>query len=484
MKKLQAALLLAAALLLSENMYAQKHATGLEFDDATYQNTDRLSPALKFTSRDLPVFSLRKYCPTPGDQGEMGSCVGWATGYAALTITMAIADSINSKDVITAMARSPLYIYNQIKTHGCDPGGSRFNDALNLLKAKGDCKKSDFDPNDCNPQPTDKENTKAAGYKVKEFYNIFGISDNPDAKVAATITSLNAKKPVVAGINLTASFDNVDNTGVWSPTPDEKLQGGHAVCVIGYDNMLKRFEILNSYGVGWGNKGFFTMSYADFGKYCKYGYQIVLEKGVESSGNTAAPKTVLSGTFNFKKFAGYDADKDVYNFNSVSPQLLNKYYTLPEGSVKKDDFYRIVASGMQKDNYVYIFSIKPDNSAEIIFPLSLSQEGSDVRDIAIVPDNNASVEIPVDPKRGLSTDLVGADYLCILYSSKKLDDIKTIVSTVNSTPGDFNTRLQQALGSRLIPLNKITYSNNVMGFTAPGDAGTVAPIVLRVNVIQ
>jgi hypothetical protein len=208
-----------------------------------------------------------------------------------------------------------------------------------------------------------------------------------------------------------------------------------------------------------------------------------LEKNVENNSNKQSLPG-LSGIFKFKKFKGYNSDKDTYDFNEVSPILNSNYYTLPAGSVKKDDFFRIVASGMQKDNYVYIFSIKPDNTAEIIFPLSLSRAGNDVQDIPIVPTSDASVEIPVDEKTGLSTDQTGVDYLCILYSGEKIEDIKTIVAAVNSSSGEFATRLQQALGNRLIPFDKINYSSNVMGFTAASSGGYIAPIILKVNVAQ
>jgi len=62
-------------LFLTSSMYAQR-VTGLVFDDKLYQNAARLSPSLKFTANDIPVYSLKKFCPTPGNQGNMGSCVG------------------------------------------------------------------------------------------------------------------------------------------------------------------------------------------------------------------------------------------------------------------------------------------------------------------------------------------------------------------------------------------------------------------------
>ena len=115
-------------------------ATGLIFDDSKYLQTDRLSFALKWTEADLPnLSSLKLYCPTPGNQGEIGSCVAWATGYAALTISMAIQNNVTDRAQITNMAKSALYIYNQIKrSDACSPGGSVLDDAMRLVQTKGD----------------------------------------------------------------------------------------------------------------------------------------------------------------------------------------------------------------------------------------------------------------------------------------------------------------------------------------------------------
>jgi C1A family cysteine protease len=49
------------------------------------------------------------------------------------------------------------------------------------------------------------------------------------------------------------------------PMPDlkkEKPQGGHAMNIIGYDDEKQIFICANSWGVGWGDKGFCYMPYA------------------------------------------------------------------------------------------------------------------------------------------------------------------------------------------------------------------------------
>jgi C1A family cysteine protease len=45
------------------------------------------------------------------------------------------------------------------------------------------------------------------------------------------------------------------------PGPNEQLQGGHAVCLVGYDDSKKAFLVRNSWGIGWGIAGYFWMAY-------------------------------------------------------------------------------------------------------------------------------------------------------------------------------------------------------------------------------
>src|SRR5579862_2962459 len=71
--------------------------------------------------------------------------------------------------------------------------------------------------------------------------------------------------PFVFGFSVYESFESseVAETGdVPLPSPGEGLLGGHAVLAVGYDDDEQRFLAMNSWGSGWGQKGFFTIPYA------------------------------------------------------------------------------------------------------------------------------------------------------------------------------------------------------------------------------
>ena len=70
--------------------------------------------------------------------------------------------------------------------------------------------------------------------------------------------------PFVFGFTVYESFEGPDvaKTGkAPMPNPSEAVLGGHAVCAVGYDDAQQRFIVRNSWGPGWGMKGYFTMPY-------------------------------------------------------------------------------------------------------------------------------------------------------------------------------------------------------------------------------
>lgn len=72
--------------------------------------------------------------------------------------------------------------------------------------------------------------------------------------------------PVVFGFSVYESFESarVAQTGT-VPMPNfdrERMLGGHAVLAVGYNDATKRFRCMNSWGEGWGDKGYFTLPYA------------------------------------------------------------------------------------------------------------------------------------------------------------------------------------------------------------------------------
>ena len=76
--------------------------------------------------------------------------------------------------------------------------------------------------------------------------------------------------PFTMGMSVYASFESrgVRETGrVPMPASDERLLGGHAVMVVGYNDKTERFIVRNSWGMRWG-----------IGGYCFLPYEFVLDE--------------------------------------------------------------------------------------------------------------------------------------------------------------------------------------------------------------
>lgn len=73
--------------------------------------------------------------------------------------------------------------------------------------------------------------------------------------------------PFVIGFLVYSSFESaqVAKTGIVPmPKPGEQPLGGHAICVVGFDDSKQWFICRNSWGTRWGIGGYFYMPYAYF----------------------------------------------------------------------------------------------------------------------------------------------------------------------------------------------------------------------------
>jgi len=76
--------------------------------------------------------------------------------------------------------------------------------------------------------------------------------------------SLSKNIPIVCGILVYESFKSkqVGQTGIVPmPNKNEKLLGGHAICIIAFDQETKLFTFQNSWSSSWGSNGFGQISY-------------------------------------------------------------------------------------------------------------------------------------------------------------------------------------------------------------------------------
>lgn len=208
------------------------------------------------TVKSLPTrMDLRPKCPPVYDQGELGSCTANALSGAFEF------DQMKQKDKFFMPSRLFIY-YNERVIEGdvSEDNGAIISDGVTTLTKQGVCPESEwpYDITKFAVKPTAQCYADGLKHVGKDHRRI--MQDlNQMKQILANGT------PFVFGFTVYESFesDAVAATGVMPmPKPGEQELGGHAVMCVGYDDVKKSFIVRNSWGTGWGDKGYFYMPYA------------------------------------------------------------------------------------------------------------------------------------------------------------------------------------------------------------------------------
>lgn len=206
--------------------------------------------------RTLPAkVDLRKQCPAVYDQGQLGSCTANAIG-AAFEFDMM------KQALANVFMPSRLFIYynervieNTVKIDA----GAQIRDGIKSVSKQGVC------PETLWPYVVEKFAQKPPTVSFSTALNYQALSYQ---RVTRTLNQMQGcladGYPFVFGFTVYDSFESeqMAKTGKLSmPKQSEKVIGGHAVLAVGFDNSVKRFIVRNSWGNGWGQKGYFTIPY-------------------------------------------------------------------------------------------------------------------------------------------------------------------------------------------------------------------------------
>lgn len=211
---------------------------------------------LVFDRRKIPAkIDLRSQCPAVYDQGQLGSCTGNAIA-AALEFEL-----LKQKEADFIPSRLFIY-YNERVIEGTvnEDSGAMLRDGIKSVANQGVCPEREwiYDISKFADKPTDGCYTDAVKFKALSYKRL------DSTKITVLKGCLAAGTPFVFGFSVYESFESqeVAQTGVVNmPTPNENLIGGHAVLAVGYDDAQQRFIVRNSWGVEWGQQGYFTIPY-------------------------------------------------------------------------------------------------------------------------------------------------------------------------------------------------------------------------------
>lgn len=385
---------------------ANLFSTGANFDPAKYSATEIYEPLSDNKKYPLPEkVSLLKYAPKRLNQGQQGSCVAWASAYSARSIMKARETGADPNTTTF----SPAFLYNQIALSGCQ--GSYLQEAMKVMQGKGlvPFEEMQYTDQDCSTKPNQQQLRSAEEYKIDGYQRLSGGANGNDiSKVNMLAIKQNIAQgaPVVIGMMVGGSFmQSMSGKDLWTPIDSDYSMrgfGGHAMTVIGYDDYkfaqnMGGFQIMNSWGEDWGNKGIAWVSYDDFNHFVKEAY------GIYPMADANAPTTTI-----------LDAKLGIIlNSNGANlgfTQIGNNTFQTNRDMKPNEDFKLETINNIEC--YVYIFAQEADGSTTVLFPYTAKHspfcgiKGQRLfpRDYSLYPD-----------------EVGNADYFAVVVTKRPLD---------------------------------------------------------------
>ena len=376
-------------------------------------------------------YSLRKYAPPIGDQGDKGTCVGWATTYAGMTLLENIELKRMGSTLDYNKCYSPQMTYDICKFSYDDDceDGTYIRTALEVLKNFGSVALEKY-PYQCNTiedrngvrrlysEYSDTESVKDLLIKsrmtrLKSYIALGGANIVENVKY-----SLYRNMPVVIGCEMYHSIQKNVLSGVWNGAIDI-YPGGHAMCVIGYDDKKEggAFEILNSWGNDWADSGIVWFRYSDFVKVVDEAYALTSLKRMKEN-------DIPLYNYNFTISA---IGKQSSSLLEVNPKQHYKwYYEMSIGGFDNDfvinyptnetKFKLSIKNNIPDGFYAYAFSICCGGKVSLIYPMNGTSE--------YFEGTNSGLIVPSDQFSGIPMGIrsyEGGTESCVLLCKNQLN---------------------------------------------------------------
>jgi C1A family cysteine protease len=207
-------------------------------------------------ARNLPEkIDLRPNFSRVYNQGNLNSCTANAIA-AAMEF-----DEIKQKIELPFVPSRLFIYYNERAMEGTidQDSGAQIRDGIKSVAKLGSCHEKEWPYLEHMLKIEPRKNCfkRARRYKALEYRRL-------GHNLVQMKSCLASGFPFVFGIKVYSSFEGVAvrrSGHLQMPMPKEKFVGKHAVISAGYDDSKKWFIVRNSWGEGWGIRGYFTIPY-------------------------------------------------------------------------------------------------------------------------------------------------------------------------------------------------------------------------------
>ena len=112
-------------------------------------------------------------------------------------------------------------------------------------------------------------------YKIRNFLHLFRPETRGRQKTFEVRKALLRGHPVLVEVAAGEQLKTSNGDRYWEPSGEEGAN--HSLVIVGYDELEEAFEATSCWGRKWGDNGYIWIHYADFEKYARNGFVMVMD---------------------------------------------------------------------------------------------------------------------------------------------------------------------------------------------------------------
>jgi Papain family cysteine protease len=252
-------------------------------------------------------------CPPVGDQGRLASCVGWTVGYGLGSYVNAVATS--TKPTTPDKQASPGDLYTKLLQASSIPcgNGTFLKVGMNIMAQRGinSIQAAPYSDNTCTAA------SNSTQFRIKSFQSL-----RPTDSVALK-RELASGKVIAIGSAMTSDILSITTQNYYATG---NQLSGHAMLVVGYDDSRSAWRVLNSWGLNWGDRGYFWFDYSAFARVTFEACSPLLEAGPPRPSTNAAPTIAYSSGSSI--YDTYYSEEYLYLYVEFTNVWLVQSYTI------------------------------------------------------------------------------------------------------------------------------------------------------------
>ena len=304
---------------------------------------------------------------------------------------------------------------------------------------------------------------QALPFRIKGFQRLTLGADEQRTDMVAMKQHLAQGSPIVIGMMVGGSFmQPMAGQEAWVPRESDYQQqgfGGHAMCVVGYDDFkfgdTGGFLIMNSWGPEWGKNGMAWVRYADFDFFAKEAYAVYPQgEGVD----------VKPARFDIRfGFVDNESKRNIPLRNTAGNVFRS---TTP---ITKGSKFKIEVTN-NAECYTYVFGQEADGRTYVLFPYTPKHSPyCGITGTRLFPSDHSL----------MADDEGDLDVMAVLVTNQPFDYPKLNEAMLASPAKGLDAKLRAVLGDELSADVRFT-DGETIGATSEGGRNALA-IVLELE---